>query len=96
MKNNTHQRFELGKIIISSQTHKLAHPKDLVRALLRHARGDWGEVDATVWQHNQGALTDRPGDSIASMHRDRYQRDIYVVTNPKCSETTVTLCSGRP
>ena len=91
MRNNTHQRFELGKIIISSQTQEYTHPQDVLKALLRHSRGDWGELDAIWRKRNDQALTGDPAGEVISEYRDRYDRYFFVVTNAARFETRVAL-----
>ena len=91
MKKHTHQRFELGTIIISSQTQEYAHPQAVLKAVRRHASGEWGEMDAICTRRNNRTLSEGLSGELVSLYRDRYERAFFVITNATRDETRVSL-----
>ena len=55
----------------------------------RHARGDWGEVDAEDKQANQDALVH--GERLLSAYRTSLDVRIWVITEADRSVTTILL-----
>lgn len=57
--------------------------------LSRHARGDWGEVDAEDWQANDRAVAD--GSRILSAYRTANDEKIWIITEADRQVTTLLL-----
>lgn len=57
--------------------------------LLRHVRGDWGEVCAEDWQMNDEALDS--GDRLLSAYRTAKGERLWVITESDRSCTTFLL-----
>ncbi|MGC9451671.1 MAG: hypothetical protein ACP5I4_09505 [Oceanipulchritudo sp.] len=56
--------------------------------LNRHARGDWGDVDAEDWQRNDASIED--GSRIISAYQTAAGR-IWIITEADRAVTTVLL-----
>jgi len=64
-------------------------PSEMMRALRRHARGDWGELDAEDIAANDRAVKD--GDRLLSSYRSEAGTKFWVITEADRSATTVLL-----
>jgi hypothetical protein len=85
-------KFELGQCVITRAAHAYAEKRGLVPLLLlqRHARGDWGDLDAHDRQLNEIAL--RESGRIFSAYDYGGER-WYVITEWDRSVTTILLAS---
>ena len=81
--------FDLGFTFISASAQQGLHPEDVQKALNRHHRGDWGDVDPEDWQANQSALVE--GLRLLSVYHDRDRVKFYIITEADRSITTVLL-----
>ena len=61
----------------------------MMQALRRHARGDWGEVDAEDWKSNDRSLQE--GTRLLSAYRTRSGIKLWIITEADRSVTTVLL-----
>ena len=59
--------------------------------LSRHARGDWGDVDAQDWQTNDAAVKD--GDRLLSAYTTLKGERIWIITEADRSSTCILLPS---
>ena len=57
--------------------------------LARHARGDWGDVDAEDWKLNDAAV--REGSRILSAYTTLNGERVWVITEADRSATTILL-----
>jgi hypothetical protein len=57
--------------------------------LVRHARGDWGDVDAEDWKLNDAAV--REGSRILSAYTTLNGERVWVITEADRSATTILL-----
>jgi len=64
-------------------------PEDILNAMRRHARGDWGDCCKGDREANDLALKD--GSRIFSVYRDRYGTKVWIITEADRSATTVLL-----
>jgi hypothetical protein len=82
-------RVPLGVVVATvGVCQQVDHPH-IVRALARHAAGDWGEVDPDDRQQNEIAL--REGFRLLSVYRDPSGRVFWIITEADRSATTVLL-----
>ena len=58
---------------------------------MRHAAGDWGEVDAEDWSLNDQAVLD--GTRLLSAYRTLKGEKLWVITEADRSSTTLLLPS---
>lgn len=82
-------RFALGKIVATANALNSLPSADVLLALGRHARGDWGDVCTEDWQANERALAE--GTRLFSVYHSRHAQRFYVITEADRSITTVLL-----
>jgi hypothetical protein len=87
--NEPMPRFSLGRIVATPNA--LAHiPNDeILLALSRHARGDWGESDAEDLKANDHAL--KLGGRLFSTYYSIQKIKFWIITEADRSATTVLL-----
>jgi hypothetical protein len=83
------QKFSLGQTVITVRAQKKLNPFDVLRALTRHCRGDWGDVCQQDAQENELSL--REGLRLLSAYKDRNNTKFLVITEADRSVTTVLL-----
>jgi len=82
-------KFSLGGIVITPAADEKLPPLDISRCLLRHCRGDWGDVSAENRDRNESAVRNRNG--IFSVYHDRNGVVFWIITEADRSVTTVLL-----
>ena len=81
--------FPLGQTVITANAADALHPADVLDALRRHARGDWGEVCAEDAAENELSITE--GFRLLSAYTDRNGVKFWIITEWDRSATTVLL-----
>ena len=81
--------FPLGRIVATPNALVDVPDRDIARALARHARGDWGELDAPDRQENERSLLD--GCRLLSAYRASNGIRFWIITEADRSLTTVLL-----
>ena len=79
----------LSPTVITANAADALHPADVLDALRRHARGDWGEVCAADAAENERSITE--GCRLRSAYTDRNGVEFWVITEWDRSVTTVSL-----
>ena len=79
----------LGQTVITANAADALHPADVLDALRRHARGDWGEVCAADAAENELSITE--GFRLRSAYTGRNGVEFWVITEWDRSVTTVSL-----
>lgn len=82
-------KFELGRTVITRNAMGGLHPVDVLQALYRHSRGDWGDLCDEDKQTNEQAL--KNGGRLFSKYHDRARTAFYVITEWDRSVTTILL-----
>ncbi len=82
-------QLKLGKTCTTSRAAEKLNAEDVLHALCRHARGDWGELTTTGRGTNYDQL--RRGGSVLSLYSDRAGNRFYIITDAGRSLTTVLL-----
>jgi hypothetical protein len=85
----TRNLFSLGRILMTPGVEESIDRSDIVEAIGRHARGDWGELCADDVKQNEIAL--KVGDRLFSVFADERSTRFYVITEADRSVTTVLL-----
>ena len=83
--------FPLGQIAITRSAIEVVSPTDAGFALLRHCRGDWGNVSLEDWHQNDSAL--KGEGLLLSIHESRSEEVFWIITNADRSGTTIMLPS---
>ena len=82
-------RFSLGQVVITSNAASKVPPEDVERALRRHARGDWGDLDAHDLQENERSL--KEGCRLLSAYRASNGVKFWIITEADRASTTLLL-----
>jgi hypothetical protein len=88
--------FPVGDIVIPPHALGLISASELAAGLIRHARGDWGELDEAHKRDNDRALTE--GRRVLSAYRTKAGQRFWVFTEPDRSQTKVIVAdtADRP
>jgi hypothetical protein len=81
--------FPLGRVVATPGALSRVTDSERVDALVRHARGDWGEVSASDDAENRSALRD--GLRLFSVYRSAAGTEFWVISEADRSVTTVLL-----
>ena len=82
-------RFQLGRVLITSNAQGVLHQVDVMNCLMRHLHGDWGELSAEDKAENEFSV--KEGFRILSSYRDRNNIKMWIITEADRSSTTVLL-----
>ena len=83
--------FSLGRLLITPAAQAVLTQDDLLTALNRHARGDWGKVNADDRAEND--LSVRKGFRILSAYESSSGEKFWIITEAGREATTVLLPS---
>ena len=84
------QLFPLGRLVITRGALDALEQGDVIRAIGRHARGDWGELGVHDREVNEVAL--QYGYRLVSIYKSEAKETrFYVITEEGRSVTTVLL-----
>lgn len=82
-------KLALGEVVITPGAALRVPAQDIIVAVQKHARGDWGELDFEDSQLNDLRLQE--GGPIASIFRASNGVKFYVLTESDRATTTVVL-----
>lgn len=83
--------FALGQLLMTPGVQQQIPPSEMMQALRRHARGDWGEVCGEDREANRRALID--GTRLLSVYQSKDGVKFWIITDADRSATTVLLPS---
>jgi hypothetical protein len=86
---STSIRFPLGRIVITPNALERLNPYDGCACLVRHAGGDWGDLDAEDIAENERSLKD--GCRLLSAYADRHGTRFWIITEADRCRTTILL-----
>lgn len=81
--------FSLGRIVATPNVVSQVDQEEIMHALERHSRGDWGELEAGDRKANDLALV-RSG-RLVSAYNSRESVRFWIITEADRSVTTVLL-----
>jgi len=82
-------KFPLGRIFITRHALDTLEELSVYLGLLRHKRGDWGDVCEEDAHSNDEALRD--GGRLLSVYSDGYDTTFWIITEHDRSSTTILL-----
>ena len=82
-------KFELGHLCITANAAQAVPPNEVMRAVARHAAGDWGSLDAHDQQENERALGTRG--RLLSVYQASNGNAFWVITDAGWEVTSVLL-----
>ena len=84
-------RFDLGRLVATPAALEALTIDDIMVALARHHRGDWGDV--CIEDHAENELSLQAGLRLFSVYRGGNGVKFYIITGHDRSITTVLLPS---
>ena len=86
------QRFPTGQLVMTRDVHDLVEQGrlDPARYLVRHLKGDWGDISDRDWQSNDTALK-RGDDRLFSTYDVAPDLTLWIITEWDRSVTTLML-----
>ena len=87
--NGDERKVPLGRLVMTANAQTKLCPVDVIRAIDRHARGDWGEVGEDDRQENE--LSHARGFRLLSVYHDANGMKFWIITEADRSSTTVLL-----
>lgn len=81
--------FELGRTVTTPGALTGLEMADITCGLMRHSKGDWGEVCKEDWQENEVALSE--GHRLLSVFRSKSGKKFWIITEGDRSVTTILL-----
>lgn len=82
-------KFVLGQIVATPNALTAIQTDEIHGALMRHACGDWGELDPEDRESNDRAL--KRGGRLFSQYRSSQDVKFWIITECDRSATTVLL-----
>ena len=82
-------KFSLGQLVATSNALARIPNEEIVNAISRHVRGDWGILDREDWQSNEDAL--QHGGRLFSSYLSQQNVKFWIITEWDRSVTTVLL-----
>ena len=82
-------RFELGRTVSTPAALSVVTHEEIVAALGRHVRGDWGLVGPEDWEKNELSL--KEGFRVMSVYETADKTRFWIITEADRSVTTVLL-----
>ena len=82
-------KFLIGRTVITATALRQLTNLDVLTALTRHSRGDWGDVDDEDWEANERAL--KEGTRLLSAYHTAEGVKFWVITEWDRHVTTVLL-----
>src|SRR5258706_43917 len=86
---STPPKFLLGQIVATPNALNQIPNDEILNALSRHVRGDWGTLDAEDLESNENAL--KKGGRLFSRYFSREDVKFYIITEWHRRKTTVLL-----
>ncbi len=81
--------LNLGPVVSTRGALATLDPSDVLNALSRHSRGDWGDVGGADWNDNDLAV--EHGERVLSSYHDQNGTKFWIITERDRSVTTVLL-----
>ena len=81
--------FPLGELYVTASADKTLATDDIRAALVRHARGDWGDMNSVGLMENEAGL--KHGFRLHSVYHDHNGVTFWIITESDRSVTTVLL-----
>ena len=82
-------KFSTGQLLSTPGALEKVPPDEMLTALSRHVRGDWGEVGAE--DRNENELSLQEGFRLLSVYHTQASIKFWIITEADRSATTVLL-----
>ena len=81
--------FPTGRIVATPGIVEALSSEEILEALGRHVRGDWGEVDDEDWQANNDSLRNGTRLLSAYLSRGELGKKFWIITEADRNATTL-------
>jgi hypothetical protein len=82
-------RFPLGRVVITPNAMERVPQEDILDALRRHARGDWGDLDDNDREENERSL--KEGFRLLSAYRASNGTKFWIISEADRTVTSILL-----
>lgn len=82
-------KLQLGELLITPRAKETLHIPDVIKAVTRHANGDYGEVSEEDKEANREAVVN--GDRLLSAYIDKNGVRFWIITEADRYSTTILL-----
>ena len=82
-------KFATGNVTVSHKARTEIPMLDLIKAIVRHGHGDWGDLDEYEWKQNDYAL--EVGGRLQSRYKSCEGKPFWIITAWDRSTTTILL-----
>lgn len=82
-------KFDLGRVVMTRGALDTLNAVDALSCLMKHANGDWGDLDDRDKQRNKLAVEQQL--SVFSAYRDRNGTKFWIITEADRSSTRILL-----
>jgi len=82
-------KFPLGEVVATANVIRQIQQIEIMQALFRHARGDWGALESEDIATNERAL--QMGGRLFSRYFSSQNLKFYIITEWNRSQTTILL-----
>lgn len=82
-------KFELGQVVITPRAEDILSKSKTVELLIRHSKGDWGDLCEEDKQENEDALV--CGNRIFNSYKIDEDTKVWLITEWDRSYTTILL-----
>jgi len=86
---NSDEKFSLGRVVATAHAAHTIPPDEILKALSRHVRGDWGDVGKDDRKENEISL--KEGFRLLSVYRTETGVKFWIITEADRSVTTVLM-----
>ena len=86
---NSAPKFLLGRVVATPSVVDTIPPDEILQALSRHERGDWGELESEDLETNEAAL--KHGGRLCSRYFSTANVKFWIITEWHRKLTTVLL-----
>jgi len=84
-------KFNVGQVVVTQGASKELSQDAVLKGLIRHMSGDWGELDEYDWKQNDAAL--EYGSRLFSQYASNDGSKFWIITEHDRSTTTILLPS---
>ena len=89
MNSNATVQFSLGQVVITRSALEVLPNDEVMLALSRHAKCDWGDVSAEDGKENELSL--KEGFRLFSVYHTTAKVKFWIITEADRSSTTILL-----
>ena len=86
---DSHSKYSLGRVVVTENASRKLSRKEIIDALCRHLRGDWGDLAQTHQPKREHRLLE--GCRLLSAYRSAEGLRFWIITEADRSRTRILL-----